>query len=136
MSGLVALLNPDPTPDPNPDPTPNPTPDPIPEPSGITIEYPVKWAYINLLKSWSSAAGIAESIGLPGYSTHNFNYIAYSFFTCHNGPVDIAKFWDNPITYMGSTAEFGSTDAEIRTNILNKYHEKGIKLIVSVFGAT
>ena len=73
--------------------------------------YPVKFAYINLLSTWSSATGIANSLGVPGYSTHNFNYIALTFYLCGSGPADTAILWNDPVTYMGATAEFGSTNS-------------------------
>lgn len=37
---------------------------------------------------------------------------------------------------MGPTAEFGSTNEQIRATIKAKYASKGIKLMVSAFGAT
>ena len=72
--------------------------------------YPVKFAYINRLSSWSSPTRIANSMGIPGYSTHNFNYIALTFWLCGSGPADIAILWDDPKTWMTS-ADFGSTNS-------------------------
>ena len=77
-----------------------------------SIDYPVKFAYINAFPSggWSSASAIASNLGIPGHSTHNFNFIALTFIFCQNAPADTAKFWQSPLTYMGATAEFGSTN--------------------------
>jgi len=47
-------------------------------------------------------------MGIPGYSNHTYNYIAITFWTCKQGGLDIAKFWDDPITYMGTL--FGNTN--------------------------
>ena len=108
-----------------------------PDVQGIpTFDYPIKFGYINSLSSWSSATAIATSLGVPGYSTHNFNFIALTFWTCINGPLDTAILWNNPVQYMGATTEFGMTNEEIRANLKAKYHSKGIKLVVSAFGAT
>ena len=74
-------------------------------------------------------------MGIPGYSNHTYNYIAITFWTCAQGPLDIAKFWDDPITYLGGDFIGGTNDA-IRTNIKKKYSDAGIKLMVSAFGAT
>ena len=77
-------------------------------------------------------------MGVPGYSNHNFNYILLTFFLCGASPDprDAALVWDKPLTYMGSSADFGNTDEAIRTKLLELYHSKGIKVLVSVFGAT
>jgi hypothetical protein len=101
--------------------------------SQITVNYPIRFAYINRFSSWTPE-GIAKSMGIPGYSTHTYNYICVTFWTCAHGPLDIAKAWDDPITYMGTL--FGNTNDAIRTNIKKKYNDAGIKLMVSAFGAT
>ena len=101
-----------------------------------SIDYPVRFAYINQIKDWSSAFGIARSIGLPGYApSHKYNFVCFTFWTCSGGPLDAALFWNNPKTYMGNSL-FGSTDADIRASIKKIYNNSGIKLMVSAFGAT
>ena len=77
--------------------------------SGISIEYPIKLAYINKVSDWSSPEGLAKSIGVPGYSQHSYNYIVLTFWTCGGGAVDAALLWENPTQYFG-TQVFGSTN--------------------------
>ena len=99
----------------------------------IKVNYPIRFAYINRFSSWTPE-GIAKSMGIPGYSNHIYNYICITFWTCAHGPLDIAKFWDDPITHIGTL--FGNTNDAIRTNIKKKYKDAGITLMVSAFGAT
>lgn len=101
-----------------------------------SINYPVRFAYVNIIKDWSSAQGIAKSIGLPGYApSHNYNYICLTFWTAQFGPLDAALLWNNSLSYFGS-ATFGTTSAAIRANIRQIFNSNGIKLMVSAFGAT
>lgn len=100
------------------------------------IDYPVRFAYINRIADWSSARGIARSIGLPGYApSHRYNFVCFTFWTCADGPLDAALLWNKSTTYFG-TSVFGSTDAEVRANIKRIYNSNGIRVMVSAFGAT
>jgi hypothetical protein len=109
--------------------TTNPTP-----PAG-KFNYPIRFAYSNRVADWSSAAGIAASMGVPGYAKNtSYNFICLTFWTCASGPTDTALVWNNPIAYMGTT--FGSTNAIIRSTLKALYANAGIKLMVSAFGAT
>lgn len=74
-------------------------------------------------------------MGVPQYATHNYNYIAMAFWLCKTGPADMAKVWDDPLRYMGAS-ELGSTNNDIRANMLASYHSKGVKVLISAFGAT
>jgi chitinase len=81
--------------------------------------------------------GIAKSMGVPGYAPpHVYNYVAITFWTYNAGPQDVAIVWANPSNYFGTSSAFGSTDAQIRTNIKSIYNSNGIKLLVSAFGST
>jgi hypothetical protein len=80
--------------------------------SGVpTITYPIRFGYINRINDWSSADGLARSMGVPGYSNHSYNYICFTFWTCGQGITDVAILWDNPSNYFGTTSVFGSNDA-------------------------
>lgn len=103
--------------------------------SSSTVEYPIKFGYVNKVMDWSSATGLARSIGVPGYSNHSYTHICLTFYTCQLGALDAAQLWDRPTLYFG-TQTFGSTDDQIRTNLLGLYRSKGIKVMVSAFGAT
>lgn len=103
--------------------------------ASITVDYPIRLTYVNKISDWSSAKGLAKSIGVPGYSNHSYTHVCLTFFTCQTGPLDAAILWDQPSQYFGTTT-FGSTDDEIRATLLSQYHAKGIKLMVSAFGAT
>jgi hypothetical protein len=100
-----------------------------------TFKYPIRFAYSNRVADWSSAAGIAASMGVPGYAKNtSYNFICLTFYTCSGGPTDTALVWSNPIAYMGTT--FGSTNAIIRSTLKTLYANAGIKLMVSAFGST
>lgn len=97
---------------------------------------PIKFTYINRLKSWTNPTVIASSLGVPGYSNHTYTHIALTFWLCDGGPVDTAKLWNDPITYLGPTTVFGFSNQEIRSNLKAMYKKNGVKLLISAFGAT
>jgi hypothetical protein len=100
-----------------------------------TTQYPIRLTYVNKIADWSSASGLAKSIGVPGYSNHSYTHVLLTFYTCQQGPLDAAILWDQPSLYFGTTT-FGATDDSIRTTLLGLFHAKGIKLMVSAFGST
>jgi hypothetical protein len=106
--------------------------------SGIpATNYPIRLVYINSISNWGSAAGLAASLGVPGYApAHKYNYIVLTFWLGASGPADAALLWANPSTYFGKTSNFGSTDSEIRASLKSLYSSNGIKLMISAFGAT
>lgn len=104
--------------------------------SSLSISYPIRFAYINKINDWSTANGLARSLGIPGYApAHIYNYICLSYWTNSYGPVDAALLWDNPTSYFGTRSQFGSNDSTIRINIKQIYSSKGIKLMLGVFGS-
>lgn len=101
-----------------------------------SVNYPVRFAYVNSIKDWSTPQGLAKSIGLPGYApAHSYNYICLTFWTAQFGPLDAALLWNNSLNYFGSST-FGSTSETIRANIKQIFNSNGIKLMISAFGAT
>jgi hypothetical protein len=101
----------------------------------VNISYPIRFVYSNRVGDWSSAKGIAASMGVPGYApSTSYNFICLTFYTCSGGPTDTALVWSNPIAYMGTT--FGTSNAMIRANLKKLYANAGIKLMVSAFGST
>lgn len=80
------------------------------------IRYPVRLTYINSINSWASPSTIAEGMGIPGYAPdHNYNYIVLAFWSKGN-PVDMAKVWNDPQTYLKTL--FGNTKTETQLAIL------------------
>ena len=100
------------------------------------VNYPIRFGYINRLSAWWPATAIAAGLGVPGYSTHTYNYLALSFWTSNSGPVDVALIWQKPSVYMGTESVFGNTDAAIRTALKKAYNDAGVKILVSAFGST
>jgi chitinase len=48
-------------------------------------------------------------MGVPGYApAHPYNYIAFAFWS-YNGPLDMAKFWADPVKNIGTSPELGNT---------------------------
>lgn len=67
------------------------------------VDYPVRFAYINKINNWWPPNATLAQMGVPTYAAnHSFNYIALSFWTCSEGPKNIAKVWSDPITYFGT----------------------------------
>lgn len=48
----------------------------------------------------------------------------------------MAQFWDDPVHYCTNQSEFGTTNEEIQYNVKKAFNDKGIRLLVSAFGAT
>lgn len=94
-------------------------------------------SYVNYLNAWWPPEAVAASIGVPPYShSYAYNTINLAFWTTNQGPVDAALLWCNAITYVSSDNPWGSTTAEIQTAWINLYHQYGVKVLVSAFGAT
>lgn len=73
------------------------------------VNYPVRFTYINSINSWNSQKDILSGMGVPGYAQpHKYNYIALAFWS-YIGLLDMAKVWDDPVKYIGPSADFGST---------------------------
>ena len=94
-------------------------------------------SYCDYLNSWWPPEAIAASIGVPPYShSYSYNKINLSFWTTNQGPVDVALLWCNAIIYCSVDNPWGSTTQEIQQAWLNLYHQYGVKVLVSAFGAT
>ena len=100
------------------------------------VSYPVRFTYINTINSWSSQSAILEGLGVPGYAkSHIYNYIALAFWS-YSGPLDMVKAWNDPVKYIGSSPDLGSTKDQIQKSIKKKYNDDGIYIFISAFGAT
>jgi hypothetical protein len=96
----------------------------------------IVFTYINTITKWWPAEDIAYNLLVPGFTQPNlYNHIALSFWTT-KGPVDIALLWSNVSYYFGNNSQFGVTNQEIQLNLINRYHQAGIKVLVSAFGST
>ena len=75
-----------------------------------TVNYPVRFAYIDAISAWWPPESIAAGMGVPGFAQKsNYNYFALAFWLS-SGPTDIALIWSNPVAYFGTTSQFGSTN--------------------------
>jgi len=100
------------------------------------LDYPLRVGYINKVTSWWGD-GILKGLDVPGYSDakeSDYNYLMLGFWSCAGAPLDIALLW-HKIGDYGITG-LGSTTSEIQAAIRKKYHDNGIKILVSAFGAT
>lgn len=74
-------------------------------------------------------------MGVPTLAAKNiYNYFAYSFWTCKNGPLAISKVYNDPITYLGTN--LGQTKSEIQNYVKKLFTDNSVKLLVSAFGAS
>jgi hypothetical protein len=72
-------------------------------------------------------------LGVPGYAKGTpYNYVALAFWLS-TGPVDVALLWANAAYYMSF---LGNNTQAIQKKIKKMYNDKGIKILVSAFGAT
>lgn len=97
--------------------------------------------YVDKINNWWPPQQIAADIGVPEYVKEYYKVdqvyttLNLSFWTTNSGPVDIALLWYDALKYFGPDT-FGSTTAEIQKNLIAKYHEGGVKALVSCFGGT
>ena len=105
-------------------------------PSVQTPSYPVRATYINRMLYWYGM-NVAKNLGLPGYADpHEYNYILFAFWSCNNGPLDVAVVWQNISTYVGENNPWGTTNQQIQLGMKKIYNDAGIKILVSAFGST
>ena len=77
---------------------------------GTTVDYPVRYVYIDRFNSWWPPSSIARGLAVPGYAAENlpYNYVCLAFWTYSAGPVDAALVWSNPLYFIGAGV-FGDT---------------------------
>jgi len=100
--------------------------------------------YINT-NAWYPSKDIAASLCVPGFSasdkgyencSRGYNVINLAFWTT-GGPVDTAKVWSGLFHYFTKNNDFEcTTNKECQKILIDKYHEAGMKLLVSAFGET
>jgi len=74
------------------------------------VDYPVRFAYINNIAQWWPPEKIAAELGVPEYAEpHIYNYMAFSFWSYQNGPLDIVQLWSDPVKFFGPDSPFGKT---------------------------
>lgn len=100
------------------------------------VKYPIRFAYIDWINSWSSQSTILAGMGVPGYApAHNYNYFALAFWS-YSGPLDMANKWANAVQYFGTSSLLGTTKDQIQKTIKKMYNDAGVYLFVSAFGST
>ena len=100
------------------------------------VNYPIRFAYSNVISAWWPPTAIAGNFDVPGFGTDRiYNYIALAFWT-YGGPLDTAMLWANAQVYMGRESEFGSTTDQIQKSLRKIYNDNGKKILVSAFGST
>lgn len=106
------------------------------EGKGVTIDYPVRLAYVDTITSWWPPEQIAAGIGVPGFAKRTiYNYLALAFWMS-SGAADCVLIWSDPVKYFGADSQFGKTKTEIQQNLKKKYNDAGVKIMISAFGAT
>ena len=66
------------------------------------VNYPIRFAYSNVISSWWPPSAIADNLNVPGFGTDRiYNYVALAFWN-YGGPLDTALLWANALTYMGT----------------------------------
>jgi chitinase len=104
----------------------------LPEGSAYDVPYPIYFSFADSINSWWGNAMLAD-MGVPTYATSlPYNYIALSFWTT-SGPADLAYVWATASTSMSFV---GGDTPTIQKKIKALYNSKGIKLMISAFGAT
>jgi hypothetical protein len=77
--------------------------------SCVTVDYPVRLAYIDDIRNWWPPESIAAGLGVPGFANKTiYNYIVLAFWLT-KGPADCVLVWSDPIKYFGASSQFGKT---------------------------
>jgi len=102
----------------------------------LSSSAPNKVIYIDALNSWWPPTAIAAGLGVPGYA-HNSSYNVINLaFWLTSAPADAAIVWANAYTYVSPDNPWGSSTKAVQAAWLERYHGKGIKVLISAFGAT
>ena len=83
------------------------------------------------------AAGVTKDLGLPenGQSA-GYNTVILSFWISDNNPADAVAVWANLPGYIPDNCGYGSDPHDMQVQLLNDFHNAGINVLVSAFGAT
>jgi chitinase len=104
--------------------------------SSSGLPSPLYVSYIDSLSSWWPPTATAAAMAVPGYATTTaYNVIILAFWLTTN-PTDIASVWADPLRFFSTDNPWGTTKDLIQKNLIKAYHSKGIKVLVSAFGAT
>jgi len=76
----------------------------------MSIRLPILFTHIDKVNSLTTVQGIGKSIGIPGYSNHSYNCIAFTTWTYSLGAQGSLKIWENPLLYLGKNNVFGKTN--------------------------
>jgi hypothetical protein len=77
---------------------------------GINKTDTKRFAYVDNANIWWPPQSTLAQMGVPTLAPSNiYNYFAYSFWTCKNGPKGMAKVYNDPLTYFGT--ELGRSKA-------------------------
>ena len=98
--------------------------------------YPIRAAYIDRTSYWYGD-NIAKGWGVPGYAgPHDYNYILLAFWSCSGTHYDMAAIWARALDFFDTGNSFGPDTPSIQKAIRKIYNDKGIKILISAFGAT
>ncbi len=107
---------------------------PLPSAGSYQVPYPIYFGYANGMASWWGN-GMLAGLGVPGYTpVLPYNYMALSFWLS-SGPADLVSLWANAKTAM-SFVKDGADTPTIQKILKAYYNNKGMKVIISAFGAT
>jgi hypothetical protein len=63
----------------------------------------IRLGYVHNVDIWWPPKDTLAQMGVPSLAPPNsFNYFAYAFWTYSDGPLAIAKLYNDPIKYLGS----------------------------------
>ncbi len=100
---------------------------------------PLKFqTYTKDVKNWANPADILSEMGIPAVngdtpiyeSPHNI--IIIGSYLHNDGPHNIAAIIDQPTDNIGTM--FGATAKAAQTEIFRRYHAKGMKVLLGLFG--
>jgi len=117
---------------------------PTDEPVVGMLEMPYAVTYIDSIKDWWPPEKTLADLGVPGYNKDlAYNVINLAFWLPGSkdkkqptGPTDVASIWADPVKYLGKQSGLGTTKDEILQNMMKAYHDAGVKVLISAFGAT
>lgn len=108
---------------------------------------PLAVTYIDQVDKWWPPEETLKGLGVPGYNYcmdgSTYNRINLGFWVLDEkadnkfgSATDLASIWEDPVKYLGTQSGLGTTKHEILQNLMKRYHDAGIKVLIAGFGAT
>ena len=103
--------------------------------NSMVVPSPLFASYVDTMRWWPPTS-MAADLGVPGYAANTAYNVIILAFWLSTGPADVAAVWADPLKFFSTENPWGQTNDQIQKTLVAAYHSKGIKVLISAFGAT